>query len=191
MTAIAQPRKRLSDRVHMATQKTPTDSSGMGKRLQQLMTDRGMNQQQLENAIGASRGYLSRIISGSRGQKISPEYLTSLSSVLRCTPNFLRWGIEIDEDAIMTPAAGLSRRLEEIPGYREAEFEVIRKHPEIPFAIFEAARSSRMGAAPESISPDYLGGLVRFLASSHAAIDQTDAVKSTLDKTDRTKSVRR
>jgi transcriptional regulator with XRE-family HTH domain len=111
----------------MASRKTPPDSLGMGKRIRDAMTKEGLTQKALEEAIGASRGYLSRIISGSRGQKISPEYLTSLASVLRVSPNFLRWGTEIDHAAIMTPSAGLSPRLDEIEGYREAEFEVIRK----------------------------------------------------------------
>jgi transcriptional regulator with XRE-family HTH domain len=174
----------------MASRKTRNDSAGMGKRLEQLLLERGYTQARLEKEIGASQGYLSRIVKGSRGQKISPEYLTSIASVLQVTPNFLRWGTEIEEGAIMTPTAGLSPRLEDIAGYREAEFEVIRKNPTVAFQIFESARQARMSPPPERITEEYLTGLVRFLASSRAAIDQTETVKSTLGKTGVTKSVR-
>jgi transcriptional regulator with XRE-family HTH domain len=175
----------------MAAKKTPNDSSGMGERIRTLMTERSLNQQDVEQAIGASRGFLSRIISGKRGQKISPEYLTSIASVLRVSTNYLRWGGELDEAAIMTPVAGLSPRLEDIAGYREAEFEVIRQNPAIPFAVFEDARQTRVPRPPAKITAEYLGGLVHFLASSFATVDQTDAVKATLGKTTRSKTVRR
>jgi transcriptional regulator with XRE-family HTH domain len=174
----------------MAAKKSPNDSSGMAKRLRELMAAKGYNQQQLENAIGASKGYLSRLINEKRGQKISPEYLTSLASVLDVTPNYLRWGVELEEGAIMTPAAGLSPRIEELPGYREAEFAAIRQHPDIPFHIFEEARQARFVRPPQTVTEKYLSELVRFLASSSHGVDQTDAVKSTLDKTTRTKTGR-
>lgn len=163
----------------------------MGKRIAELLLARKYTQARLEQEIGASQGYLSRIVRGQKGQKISPEYLTSIASVLQVTPNFLRWGTEIDEGSIMTPIAGLSPQLEEVPGYREAEFEVIRKHPDVPFQVFESARKSRMNPPPERITEEYLDGLVRFLASSRAAIVDASTDKSALAKTGVTKSGRR
>ncbi len=159
----------------------------MAQRLKDLLTARGYTQARLEKEIGASQGYLSRIVKGERGQKISPEYLTSIASVLQVTPNFLRWGAELDEGAIMTPAAGLSPKLEEIEGYREAEYEVIRKNPDVPFSVFESARLARMSPPPERIDEEYLGGLVSFLASTRATVSDSDVARETT----RTKSVRR
>jgi transcriptional regulator with XRE-family HTH domain len=167
----------------------PVDATGMGKRLRELMVERGFTQQRLERAIGASSGYLSRIIKGTRGQKISPEYLTSLASALETTPSYLRWGKEVADGSIMTPSAGLSPSLQEIPGYREAEFAAIRNNPDIPFAVFEGARLSRISPPQDHITAEYLSEFVRFLASTMR--DETAAVKEPVQKGVRAKTVRR
>ncbi len=164
----------------MATKKADPSITSMGARIEELMTARGFTQLKLESAIGASRGYLSRIISGERGQKISPEYLRGLATALETTENYIRYGKEVPASAIMTPTAGLSPRLDEIDGYREAEFVVARENPEVPFEIFESARMCRMQPVPSEITKVYLEGLVKFLASSRSGIDMTEKVRSTL-----------
>lgn len=166
---LAAPMKKMSDGK---SEKGFGHPLTMGERIEARMTELGLNQMQVEKAMGVSRGYLSRIISGQRGKNPSHDYLHSMASILGTTPNYLKHGKTTPEESIITtPKAGLPPRFDEIRGYRQAEFEVVRLEPSIPFHVFERARASRLTSPPTQMEVSYLRDFVKFLAQYPPAPD--------------------
>ena len=61
------------------------------------------------------------------------------------------------------PVDQTRRRLDEVPGYFDAEFEVGRLEPNIAREVFREARATTFASPPDIVTIDFLRDHVRFL----------------------------
>src|SRR5882724_3119125 len=124
-------------------------SSTLADRVRARMSALGLNQEQVEKKADLSKGYLSRILNGER-RNLGPAIFDRLARVLGVSAPWLASGLNLTGDmgpvlsavravpnlqAIVeqsTQAVPARQRLDEIPGYFDAEFEVSRLEPSIP-----------------------------------------------------------
>jgi transcriptional regulator with XRE-family HTH domain len=159
-------------------------SSTLAERVRATMATKGFNQDQLEKAAELSKGYLSRILSGDR-RNLGPAIIDRLANALGVGAPWLASGLNITAEmgplldvvrAIpnLQAAASLPQgypgqaqsarlRLDQIPGYFDAEFEVGRLEPAIPHDVFREARATTFGRPPEAVTVEFLRDHVRFL----------------------------
>lgn len=148
------------------------------------MATKGFNQDQLEKEADLSKGYLSRILSGER-RNLGPAIIDRLASALGVGAAWLASGLNIDAEtgpllnavravpSLQTGALlpqflpeqvqSARLRLDQVPGYFDAEFEVGRLEPAIPHEVFREARATTFGRPPESVTVEFLRDHVRFL----------------------------
>ena len=164
-------------------------ASTLAERVRATMATKGFNQDQLEKAAELSKGYLSRILSGDR-RNLGPAIIDRLATALGVSAPWLASGLNINTevgpllDAVravpnLQTLASLSHavptlvqleqaqaarlRLDQVPGYFDAEFEVGRLEPEIPHEVFREARATTFGRPPETVTVEFLRDHVRFL----------------------------
>ena len=155
-------------------------SSTLADRVRARMSALGLNQEQVEKKADLSKGYLSRILNGER-RNLGPAIFDRLAKALGVSAPWLASGLNltgemgpllnavravpnlqamVDQSAQTVP---VRQRLDEIPGYFDAEFEVGRLEPSIPREVFQEARATTFGKPPATITIEFLRDHVRFL----------------------------
>ena len=128
-------------------------------RILAALVKKGWTQEQLEIEARFGQGYLTRLLKG-RQKRILPRTLQRIETALDLPSGALIAGLEVGDDFGL---AG-SRSLQQIEGYSDAEFQVARLEPRIPFEVFLEARRTRLPTPPVLVTVDFLRAYVKFLA---------------------------
>lgn len=127
-------------------------------RILAALVKKGWTQEQLEIEARFGQGYLTRLLKG-RQKRILPRTVQRIEVALDLPGGALIAGLDLSDDL----AFG-GRALQQIDGYSDAEFQVARLEPRIPFEVFLEARRTRLPTPPALISVDFLRAYVKFLA---------------------------
>jgi transcriptional regulator with XRE-family HTH domain len=131
-------------------------------RILAALVKKGWTQEQLEIEARFGQGYLTRLLKG-RQKRILPRTLQRIETALDLPSGALVAGLDITDELSFGGALG-SRALQQIEGYPDAEFQVARLEPRIPFEVFLEARRTRLPTPPALITVDFLRAYVKFLA---------------------------
>jgi transcriptional regulator with XRE-family HTH domain len=123
----------------------------LAERVREALRRKGWSDARFEREAGLAGGSLSRLASGQR-KRISQQSLKRIAEVLGESYLYIAFGVAVGP------------RLQEIPGYLDAEVEVARLEPDIPVAVIRTARTTRIENPPELITVDFLRDYVRTLA---------------------------
>lgn len=133
------------------------------ERLQQAVNAailRGKTQQQIEQASGLGRGYLTRLLSGERGKRpLSVDMIRRLAGALEVP--FEELAAELAPGARLPVTQGLTPTLAQSAGYSDAEFLAGRMAPKLDFACFKWVRDIRLPGAPVVVTPELVLDLAR------------------------------
>lgn len=142
------------------------DTSTLTARIQELCEKKGLTFQQLEERAGLSKGALSKL---KKGQAPRLPTLKKIADGLNTTIAALQ-GEQDDQGESPT-----GPRLDRIPGYSSAEFEVARRMKNVDYAIFLEAREARLTKPPPVITVKFL---TRFIEALLEAKEETPPVPS-------------
>lgn len=149
-------------------------------RILAALVKKGWTQEQLEIEARFGQGYLTRLLKG-RQKRILPRTLQRIETALELPSGSLVAGIDLSES--ITPSGDIAgRALQQIDGYADAEFQVARLEPRIPFEIFLEARRTRLPTPPALITVDFLRAYVKFL-SEHLFGDDNSIRRSDFRRT--------
>jgi transcriptional regulator with XRE-family HTH domain len=118
----------------MATAKKQPGSD-FGRRLEEALAEAGLSQNQLQDLAKLGKGYVSRLISGGRGQRMTPKMMFELASVLNVRAQwlFLGEGPKRNTETAMpqsdAPPREVGRTIAQLAGIPDAAIEsAIAKH---------------------------------------------------------------
>jgi len=131
-------------------------------RILAALVKKGWTQEQLEIEARFGQGYLTRLLKG-RQKRILPRTLQRIETALDLPGGALVAGLDVGDEMGLAGSLG-SRALQQIEGYSDAEFQVARLEPRIPFEVFLEARRTRLPTPPALVTVDFLRAYVKFLA---------------------------
>ena len=134
----------------------------LAKRIRETLKQKGWSDARFEREAGLSGGTLSRLGSGAR-KRISHQMLRRITDVLGDSYLSIVFGVDI------------GRRLDEVPGYSDAELEVARLEPWIPLDVIRAARQTHLSVAPPTITTEFLRDYLRLIAEHTFGISPSAA----------------
>lgn len=132
----------------------------IAQRIKTALVRKGWTQERLEHEGHFGQGYLTRLLKATQ-KRVHTRTLQRIEEALGLPAGSLIAGI--DMSATLPNAEPPTLCLEQIPGYAEAEFQVARLEPRIPFEVFLEARKARFRSPPELITVEYLQKTVTYL----------------------------
>jgi transcriptional regulator with XRE-family HTH domain len=130
-------------------------------RILAALVKKGWTQERLEVEARLGQGRLSRLLKGKQ-TRVHVGTMKRLEDALGLAPGSLAAGLNLSA-ASAGESSRLSPSLDQIDGYMQAEFQVARLEPQIPFEVFLEARATRWQSPPALITVDFLRNYVRFL----------------------------
>lgn len=121
--------------IELTLDRLPSMST-LGSRIEQARKAKGLSKRKLEEAIGVSQGYLSRLTSGERGERISDHTLRALAKALEVTPDWLSGSAPTSE-----------RRIEpefEYDSFRQ--WKPLARAESVEESVIEALSHERLGS---------------------------------------------
>jgi transcriptional regulator with XRE-family HTH domain len=142
----------------------------LGERLEAAVAKSGKTREQVEQQARLGKGYLSKLINDP-SRKLGYDKARDIAAVTGVAHEWLLTGVEVPTSQI-GQVPNVPPPLERIEGYQDAEIEVARREPKIPVDVFRRARATRFDPPPDSVTPEFLRGLVVFLAASRKNVDK-------------------
>lgn len=127
-------------------------------RILAALVKKGWTQEQLEIEARFGQGYLTRLLRGKQ-KRILPRSLQRIEVALDLPSGALIAGLDLNDGAALG-----GRSLQQVEGYSDAEFQVARLEPQIPFEVFLEARRTRLPTPPALVTVDFLRAYVTFLS---------------------------
>ena len=132
----------------------------VAQRIKTALVRKGWTQERLELEAHFGQGYLTRLLKATQ-KRVHSRTLQRIEEAMGLPGGSLVAGI--DMSAELPSGEPQSPCLEQIPGYAEAEFQVVRLEPSLAFEVFLEARKARFRSPPELITVDYLQKTVIYL----------------------------
>jgi transcriptional regulator with XRE-family HTH domain len=132
----------------------------IAQRIKTALARKGWTQERLELEARFGQGYLTRLLKATQ-KRVHTRTLQRIEEAMGLPAGSLIAGLDMSAQLPSAEPATLS--LEHIPGYAEAEFQVVRLEPEVPFEVFLEARKARFRSPPELITVEYLQKTVKYL----------------------------
>ena len=134
----------------------------IAQRIKTALARKGWTQERLEVEASFGQGYLTRLLKATQ-KRVHARTLQRIEEALGLSAGSLVAGIDMSAQLPSPSSEPSMSGLEHIPGYAEAEFQVARLEPEIPFEVFVEARKARFRSPPELITVEYLQKTVKYL----------------------------
>lgn len=137
----------------------------IAERLKEALRARGWTAYRLAERSGVSESYLSRLLSGHRGDRLSGEKAAVLSRALDIRPEWL-----LDGSGAMSADGGPMRQLRGRQEWPDARRLTLEQHPELDAAFVDAVGGIADDPAvmPTRIDPPFLYGFASVLRDAAA-----------------------